>query len=81
MLCPNCKRAQVQGLTESRLPIREDEEQGIVSFEAVLTIPIISPHRLISRSTILLKDLYKAVEGPNTRPTVLSIFTGLHFRR
>ena len=37
---PVWKRAQVQGLKESRLTIRGDEDQGLVSSEEVWTSPV-----------------------------------------
>ena len=63
---PVWKRAQVKGLKESRLSIRGDEDQGLVSSEEVWTSPSNSPHRLVSRVLCLRRDLYKAVEGPHT---------------
>ena len=38
---PVWKRAQVQGLKESRQTIRGDEDRGIVSSEEVWTSPVI----------------------------------------
>ena len=37
---PVWKRAQVQGLKESRLTIRGDEDRGIISSEEVWTSPV-----------------------------------------
>ena len=58
---PVWKRAQVQGLKESRLIIRGDKDRGLVSSEELVRVQCVS------------KDMYKAVKGPITRPIVLSM--------
>ena len=81
MLRANCTRAQVQRLKEFLLTITEDEDQGLVSSEEVWTSPLYSSQRLVSQSQRSRKDLYKAVEGPCTRPIVLSMITTSNLRR
>ena len=70
------KRVHVQGLKESGLTIRGDEDQGPVSSE-VCTRSVIQPNRIVSQSATLWKCVYQAVEleEPSTRPLVLSIVT------
>ena len=49
---PVWKRAQVHGLKESRLTIREDEDQDRVASEDVLTSSLNSPHHIVSRNVL-----------------------------
>ena len=77
---PVRKRAQVQGLKESRITIREDEDRGLVSFEEVKSRHIV-PNALLVIVQCVKKDIYMAVEGPSTRPIVLSMINGSYFRR
>ena len=50
-----CTRAQVQGLKESRLTIRCDEDQGLSLLRRFRQIPLYSHHRLVSN---VFKYLY-----------------------
>ena len=74
-------RAQVQGLKESRLTIRRDEDHGLASSEEVWTSRHIVPIALLVRVRCFWKDLYKAVEEPSTRLIVLSMITGSYIQR
>ena len=50
---PVWKRAQVQGLKESRLTIRGKEERALSSLRRFRKVPSCSPHRLVSQSAII----------------------------
>ena len=79
MLRADCMRAQVQRLKESRLTFRGDGDQDHVTSEDKARH--IVPTALLVRVQRLRNDLYKALEGPTTRPIVLSMITGSYFRR
>ena len=55
---PVWKRAQVQGLKESRLTIRGHEDQDLVFYEEVGQVPSYSPYRLFSRSAFALETIF-----------------------
>ena len=79
MLRAVCTQAQVQRLKESRLKFRGDGDQDPVASEDKARH--IVPTDLLVRVQRLKNYLYKDVEGPNTRPIVLSMITGSYFRR
>ena len=72
----------------SRITIRGDKDQGLSSSEGVWTIPtlIVRVYILVVLNALLVgvqcsrKDMCKAVEGPNTRPIVLSMISVSYFR-
>ena len=53
MLHTHCKRAQVQGLKESRLTIKGDENQGLSPLKRFAQVPSYSPRSLVSQSAAL----------------------------
>ena len=79
MLRGVCIGAQVKRLKESRLSFRGDGDQDPVTCEDKARH--IVPTALVVRVQRLRDDLYNAVEGPSTRPFVLSMITGSYFRR
>ena len=72
-----CTRAQVKRMRESRLTITGDGDQDPVAYKARDIVPT----ALLVREQCLRNDQYKAVEGPSTRPIVLSMISGSYFRR
>ena len=60
MFHPNCKRAQVQGLKESRLTIRGDDNQGLSPLRRFGQVPSYSPRSLVSQSETLCE---RSVQG------------------
>ena len=68
----------MKGPKESRITIRRDDDQGLVSSEDKSRH--IVPAALLVRVQCYRKDLYKAVEGPSTRPIVICV-NYFQFRR
>ena len=54
-----------------------DGDQDPVAYKARHIVPT----ALLVRVQCLRNNLYRAVEGPNTRPIVLSMIAGSYFRR
>ena len=64
-------------MRESRLTITGDGDQDPVAYKARHIVKT----ALLVRVQCLRNNLYKAVEGPRTRPIVLSVIFGSYFRR
>ena len=62
MLRAVCTLVKAQGLKESRLTIRGDEDQGLVSSEKVWTH---TPHRLVRQSATLLERSIQSCRRAN----------------
>ena len=79
------KRGQIQGQKEYRITITQSEGTRIRALFPLrrLISPVIYvfPTTLLIRVQCFRKDLYKAIQGPNTRPVILSMITGSYFPR
>ena len=61
-------RSQVQGLNESRLTIRGDEDQGLSPLRRFWQVLSYSPRRLVSQSATLHERSAQNFDGPSTWP-------------